>query len=280
LKSRGVITFVSVVATGIREYGSADAGPHEHPATPGLREIVRTFWSLAPAHRPPSEGKLVLPDGCVDVVFRFTDSHVEAFVAGVTSSPRPVEAAVGDSLFGVSFGPGEASAVLGAAMSECRDRAILLEHVVGPQAKDLGWRIAEMQTMDARTAVLERWLQSRLADARATRRPDLSLRRLVRAIECENGNVTVKALASQAGLSERQLERRFLERVGIGPKLLARIVRLRATFRAAAAGRDGPNWAELAARYGYSDQAHLVHEFSRLAGSTPGRLEMSNFYNT
>lgn len=57
------------------------------------------------------------------------------------------------------------------------------------------------------------------------------------------GLVSIDQLASHAGVSSRQLERRFLQEVRLGPKLLARIVRFQQVFRAV--DQSNPAWAEV-----------------------------------
>jgi transcriptional regulator GlxA family with amidase domain len=84
------------------------------------------------------------------------------------------------------------------------------------------------------------------------------------------GQVSVSALADSAGVSNRQLERRFIHDVGIGPKLLCRILRFQEIFRAV--DRADPRWAVVAADCGYYDQAHLIRDFQQFARQTPSVL--------
>ena len=72
------------------------------------------------------------------------------------------------------------------------------------------------------------------------------------------------------GVSRRQLERKFLSEVGIGPKLLCRILRFQQVFRAME--RDDATWAGIAAACGYYDQAHLIRDFQEFARETPSAL--------
>jgi len=77
----------------------------------------------------------------------------------------------------------------------------------------------------------------------------------------------VGAVAAELGVGERRLHRRTLAAVGYGPKVLARVARLR---RLVALG-DGA----LAARAldaGYASQAHMTDEVRRLTGTTPVRF--------
>jgi transcriptional regulator GlxA family with amidase domain len=84
------------------------------------------------------------------------------------------------------------------------------------------------------------------------------------------GRVSVDRLATGAGISSRQLERRFLREIGIGPKLLGRIVRFQQVFRAVE--RLDSAWASIAVECGYYDQAHLIRDFNQFAGQTPAVL--------
>jgi len=84
-----------------------------------------------------------------------------------------------------------------------------------------------------------------------------------------------------------------MNEVGLGPKLLCRILRFQQVFRAVE--RADKNWARIAADCGYHDQSHLIRDFRQFAGQTPSVLfehftpfaefftrkrRASDFYNT
>ena len=53
-------------------------------------------------------------------------------------------------------------------------------------------------------------------------------------------------------------------------KLFARIARFEAALDRMARSPQG-SWTEVAHRFGYYDQMHMVHDFSRFTGETPTR---------
>ena len=82
-------------------------------------------------------------------------------------------------------------------------------------------------------------------------------------------------------LSERQLARRFVDRVGISPKTFTRVMRLQ---RAATLLAEGALPSAAASRAGYADQAHFTRDSRELAGITPRglarELATSDSFNT
>lgn len=76
------------------------------------------------------------------------------------------------------------------------------------------------------------------------------------------GNVQVSELRRELHISERQLERLFREYVGVTPKSLASMIRYQYLWNDIVYNRhfdalDG------VLKYGYSDQAHLYHDFKK-----------------
>lgn len=91
-------------------------------------------------------------------------------------------------------------------------------------------------------------------------------------------------IARRIGVSERQLRRRFRDRLGCSPKSYARQLRLTAAALAAEPV-DRPDWAQIAVVSGFHDQAHMINEFQSILRMTPialhrERRALSGFCNT
>lgn len=82
---------------------------------------------------------------------------------------------------------------------------------------------------------------------------------------------SVGRLAADAGLGIRQFERLFLSQTGISPKLYARVARSQSALDMKIA-TPGRTWLEIAHRLSYHDQMHMIRDFQRLGGDTPGQL--------
>ena len=78
----------------------------------------------------------------------------------------------------------------------------------------------------------------------------------------------VTDIAAGLGVSHGYLDRQFTEQVGLSPRTLARILRMRRLLEEIDVyGSVG--WADKAAELGWFDQAHLIRDFKRHTGVTP-----------
>lgn len=84
----------------------------------------------------------------------------------------------------------------------------------------------------------------------------------------EFGNLPISELAQQQKLSLSQFERQFRQITGVRPKQLARLIRFE-QVRDRLVQQPQQSIAAIAVDLGYSDQAHLQHEFRYFAGLTP-----------
>ena len=75
-------------------------------------------------------------------------------------------------------------------------------------------------------------------------------------------------IAAGLGVSHGYLDRQFTEQVGLSPRTLARILRMRRLLDEIDV-HGSVGWADKAADLGWSDQAHLIRDFKRHTGVTP-----------
>jgi len=90
------------------------------------------------------------------------------------------------------------------------------------------------------------------------------------------GLVRVPALARKAGLSARQLERVFAERIGLPPKTYLKIIRFQEVLHSLRDGAPSRTWAEIATSHGYYDQAHFIRDFKTFVGTAPSAWQISD----
>ena len=154
-------------------------------------------------------------------------------------------------------------------MASGRPRApaggVPIEALWGRAARRLEEAVAEACDAAARVRLAEAFLLGCLDNGPPR---DAAVEAAVGQILRERGQVRLAALGAAAGLSERQLERRFRTAVGLGPKALSRLVRFQEVLRRVGGG-EGPPLVQVALDCGYFDQSHLVRYFRELAGVAP-----------
>jgi AraC-like DNA-binding protein len=216
---------------------------------PGLEQQVACVWI------GDGSAQQVLPDACVDVVW----TQGRLMVAGPATGPDLAAATPGQGRCGVRFRVGAAGAALGLPASELLEETVPLEEIWGAAGRRLEDRVAlAARPLDALVA----GVYDRISGA-----GDDLVREAV--FRLRGGEDSVERLARAIAVSERQLRRRFERGVGYGPRTLRRVLRFQ---RFLGLAQGGGSLARLAADAGYADQAHLVRDCRRLAGTTPSAL--------
>jgi AraC-like DNA-binding protein len=255
--------------------------PMEHatrPAAPGLSDLVAGLIGYAYAGEPP-ELHRGLPSQHLTLVIcldeplgvAFPGRPVDKFHAlagGLHDTAVAIGQSGNRSGIQLALTPEGSRVLLGVPPAELSRIVVDLGDVLGPDARRLPDRLASLPTWAGRFDLLESFL-ARAVRTRATEpRPEVgwAWRRL-----CETaGGVGVQELAAEVGWSRRHLTDRFQREYGLAPKVAARVLRFeRAVAQVRSPAR--PRLADVAARCGYADQAHLTREWQAIAGCTPGR---------
>lgn len=256
--------------------------PYLHaPAHPALRAVVRGFSQrrFAQAQAPA----LCLPAR--------TDSFIEFYLAEPyrvrhvdEASPEPIlvpemtlvapHTRPGTQLFirgrvdtfTVHFTPTGCHRLFGCDQQPLRDQGSPAAEVLGRGLATLQAALARQVDWPGRLAAAQAWLGERLLRARPADALDAAAEALA-----EGGPPwRLAELAARAGCSERHLSRVLSQRLGVSPRLYARMARFEAVLQA---HQQQPAWpiAQLAQAAHYFDQAHLVRDCREFTGEAPGR---------
>lgn len=251
------------------------------PAPP-LDRFVECFWTLTGDAGPHPVPQPVLPDGCTEWILNFADRFREQtgdgswrrqpqhILAGQMNR-RIVIAPTGRvDLLGIRFRPAGAAAFLRIPARELAGGVHALDSAAPLLAHALELRVGAHAGTAARVRAAEGALRAAMDGAGPGAAPEIEIavEASVAQMVARHGNVSIGSLAAQAGLSRRQLERRFDRWVGLEPKLLCRILRFQRVFRAVAR-EPRARWVEIAVECGYYDQPHLIREFRAFAGMNP-----------
>ena len=235
----------------------------EFAPSPPLHALIACRWLRELPEDDPADSTLILPDGCVDLIWR--DGGL--LLVGLDSAARRTPVRSGEAIAGVRLRPGVAGAVFGMPASELLDVQVPLQDVLGPEAAEFSERLAAAPGHDAEHLLLEGLVAASISG----RSPDPLVLAATRRLGFPGSRVD--ELADALGISERQLRRRFHKSVGYGPKTLDRILRFRRLVSQAGEVSAGElDLARLAADLGYADQAHMTRDCVRLTGMPPARL--------
>jgi AraC-like DNA-binding protein len=235
----------------------------EPPAA--LRPFVRTIWTWA-APVPESTVQRIAPDGCPELILHIGTPYEERgeeggfhlqpkdIFAGQMTRPLALRPVGPVELVAVRFEPDGARDWLSHPAVEATDRRLDMTDRLAGVTAPAGDPAAQVEVM---VGVLE--------DHR--RRKAWALDRAVRAeVEAATGD---RPGADRSPATQRALQRRFRDRVGVPPRILRSIFRFRRVFdHAAEPGPEALGWLEAGLEAGYFDQPQLARDFRRFLGCT------------
>lgn len=165
--------------------------------------------------------------------------------------------------------------LLGRPARSATGREFDLSTIDGLVSSDLVDDVIAADAINERILLLRRALEAVVAGRDpATVAEARMVADVARLAETDRSVRRVEHLARAAGVSVRTLQRLFGQHVGVSPAWVIRRWRIIEAADAARGGTDRgetfAGWATLAAELGYADQAHLVRDFRKHLGATPG----------
>lgn len=246
---------------------------------PELRQYVRAFAQREISSSTPDVVQPVLASLDLILELDFANSPTVEYLSGVSES-SPAISMVGphthrraqirlrgpvDSL-GVFFRPLALSQLFNIPAGLLVNRAYNAQEILG---NDILWLRQWMggASFEERVLVMEDYLLGRAAKVCASTNIVSSALHILEL----QGSSSVTQLAKHAAFSVRQFERRFLDEIGMPPKLFARIARYQSALDAKVAS-PARSWLHIAHQFGYHDQMHMVRDFYSLNGYSPGGI--------
>lgn len=246
---------------------------HYHPSK-ALQPIVAYFWTLESDRA--SEANAIyrlIPDGYVDWIFHLKspwDFHYQAN-AGTVRKYRShlfshiqtcieIKLPASDlKLFGVKFHPWAARSTWRMNMGELTDQAVDCADVGDAFFKVLEEKINAQTKVQQMIQVVESFLRKRLYHYQKS---DLQV--VVQQI-FQQPHCSFLPVFSN---SQRRLEQRFREEIGISPKMLQRTVRLNQSIQLML---QNPRLrlTDIAYKMGFYDQSHFIQDFRKFTGFSP-----------
>ena len=257
----------------------------EYEIAGSLRPFIKVIWSME-SDADVFGGKPIhiLPDTCVELVIHFSDPYKttfsdnsvsiqeQSFVVAQMKSFLRIQSHGKTGLIAVRFSALGAYHLFGISMKEIANAEIGLRNIWKDIAKEIEEKIFLAKTTQQRSQIIQRYLQLQLSRNGYI---DKGIEFCVNEIKQAKGQISVNVLADKAGISNRQLVRRFDKCIGLSPKEFIRITKFIGSLDRLSYPK-GQSLTEIAVDSGYYDQAHFIHDFREFSGMTPTDYQASS----
>ncbi|RAW03006.1 helix-turn-helix domain-containing protein [Pseudochryseolinea flava] len=237
-----------------------------------LANYVRCFWIL--------EGDIpyqhhALADGLAEMVFHYhgtfneiVDNREElSWRSGVQAQSQYARRFVTHSafgIFGVHLYPYTLTTLFNIPPEAMSGEMPDLYSLLGHEGTLLEEQVMVASDHQARVEILSRFIERKLRQCNS---PLSKMSIAVKQTLERRGQISVKEMAAEYGVSVRQFERSFKQFAGFSPKLYTRIVRF---SNAVHTYKNAPTTlTDLAYTFGYYDQAHFIEDFKTFSGVSP-----------
>lgn len=190
-----------------------------------------------------------------------------SFLYGQLNNFKDVYSGSEMSIVIVVFQPNGLHQLLGVDSGEFRDSIITVDAIFGQTGRDLEEKLAALLTIPDRLQLLNHFFKTLEAKKPRTNQliADSSLAFIIK----NKGQFSLKQLVAYTGYTERHIERKFTEGVGLNPKKFGNIIKLHHFLKLLKNKTENTSLTSISYETGFSDQSHLIKEFKKHTGMTP-----------
>jgi AraC-like DNA-binding protein len=221
----------------------------------------------------------VLPDTCVELFVNYTSTPVavignelynRSIVTFRMSRHSDVQMRKGAGCVAICFYPGMAYRFFHLPMHLLSDRTLALSDLWYGMAAEIESKLADASNNKARAVIIQKYLLRQLTQNECDQQIAYCLGKIQRSA----GHIPVSQLASDTGLSQRHLSRKFQQIVGLSPKEYLRVCRF---IKSLDHLKKYPllSLTEVAYQSGYYDQPHFNRDYKAFTGHTPGQVALA-----
>lgn len=244
-----------------------------------LRPFVRYFWKMESDLEESEHTFRIIADGVPGIfihqpeqsAFYQNDRKMPAvcLYGQATKSARLISEGKLESV-GVYLHPHALRTIFGLNASELTDTCIDLELFSRSREFFLSEKLFATDGNKTRIEALSEFLKAQIK----SKNPDSddAINFALSEIAETNGNVSLKDLQNDLGLSEKSFQRKFKKFVGMPPKLYSRICRFQASLGQLKA-QNFMRLSDIAYDNEYSDQSHFIRNFRQFAGFSPNQFQ-------
>jgi len=244
----------------------------EYAPCAALRPYIRCFWGTErPVALPPGKDEpgIVIPDTCMDIIFdlNYTQNSAASFFAAIDEGSYRTggwRSADLTSTFAIRFYAWSAALFTRENLVGTKNHHFPVDMFFAGLRRRLEPLLWDVPDIGSRITITEGILLEMLDDSRYSADVMNAVDYLIKT----HGRAKITDLCCITAASQKGLERAFGRQIGLSPKAFSGLVRYQLLWQELLR-RPGTNIQDLVDQFGYTDQAHLLHDFRRRHLMTP-----------
>jgi AraC-like DNA-binding protein len=249
----------------------------EYQQSAPLKQFVDCFWEgTFNLNDNENVSFRMVPNACLELIIHLDDLRCnfpgpesltqtpDYMLIGLFTETAEVHFTGTVPVFTIRFKPEALFSLFSLNGAEVFGRYEDISLMLGSDFRDFCHRIREKNNTSEMIAFSEQYLMSKLKERES------KLDYVGRAAEImrDPGVTNIKEISNEVCISQRQLERKFREIIGIGPKHYLRLTRINRVLKLLEHGQS-LDLTSVAYNCGYFDQAHFIKDFKKLTGKNP-----------
>ncbi|HAA11742.1 MAG TPA: AraC family transcriptional regulator [Cytophagales bacterium] len=243
-----------------------------------LASLVSCYWTLEVPASPDTQKQRIIPDGTIEMAFilgddikRYTseDTYIlqpRSMVLGQTIAPFYIEPTGHVNTFAIRFYPYGFANFVSVPIRSLANTETPLESLFDKtEAENLAREIVKAEETQQRIQIIETFLLDKLNNPATV---DHIVSTTIDALLATKGTASIRDILKDDSSKRRQLERKFVNHIGLSPKQLGKVIRLQSALKMLL-NEEGENLTHIAYESEYYDQAHFIKDFKEFTGISP-----------